>query len=109
VKVTSLVLVLVVALGLFGMKGASPNTARVPDETAALQIAEPVLIKIYGKRVIDDERPLKAMLVDGVWNVYGTLCCPDKKGHCEFGCAGGVAHMKIRQSDGKVLSVMHTK
>jgi hypothetical protein len=51
-------------------------------------------------------------LEDGVWNVYGTLCCPGRKGQrtCEIGkCVGGVAAVKVRQSDGKILSISHTK
>jgi hypothetical protein len=32
-----------------------------------LSIAEPALIKVYGKRQIDYERPLTATLDDGVW------------------------------------------
>jgi NTF2 fold immunity protein len=84
----------------------------VPDAGAALSIAEPALIKVYGKRQIDYEKPLTASLDNGIWNVHGTLCCPDPKGKrtCEIGkCLGGVAAVKIRQSDGKILSISHTK
>jgi len=85
---------------------------RVPDEATALRIAEPALIKTYGKRQIDYERPLTAKLDGGIWSVYGTLCCPDRNGHrtCEEGrCLGGVAVLKLRQGDGKILSIMHYK
>ena len=85
---------------------------RVPDAATALSIAEPALIKTYGKRQIDYERPLTATLDDGIWRVSGTLCCPDSKGQrtCEVGkCVGGVAVLKLRESDGKILSVSHTK
>jgi hypothetical protein len=88
------------------------TTVRVPDAATALRIAEPALTKVYGKRKIDHERPLTAILEDGIWSVYGTLCCPDGKGQrtCEVGkCVGGVATLKLRQSDGKILSVFHTK
>ena len=88
------------------------GTVRVPDIATALRIAEPVLIKTYGKRQIDDERPLMAKLDSGIWTVYGTLCCSDGKGHrtCEQGkCLGGGAVLKLRQSDGKILSIMHYK
>lgn len=53
---------------------------KVSDAATALKIAEPALIKTYGRRQIDDERPLTAKLEDGIWSVYGTLCCPDEKG-----------------------------
>jgi NTF2 fold immunity protein len=85
---------------------------RVPDAATALIIAEPALKKTYGKRQIEYEKPLTAILEDGIWTVYGTLCCPDRKGRrtCEVGkCVGGVATLKLRQSDGKILSVIHTK
>jgi hypothetical protein len=89
-----------------------PSGVRVPDAKSAISIAEPALIKTYGKRQIDYERPLTAKLDSGIWTVYGTLCCPDRNGHrtCEEGkCVGGVAVLKLRQSDGKILSIMHYK
>jgi hypothetical protein len=75
-------------------------------------IAEPALTKVYGKCKIEYEKPLTVILEDGIWSVYGTLCCPDRKGRrtCEVGkCVGGVAALKLRQSDGKILSNSHTK
>jgi NTF2 fold immunity protein len=84
----------------------------VPDAATALSIAERALIKVYGKRQIDYEQPLTATLDNGIWSVYGTLCCPGSKGQrtCEVGkCAGGVAALRLRQSDGKILSISHTK
>lgn len=88
------------------------TNVRVPDAATAVHIAEPALIRVYGKRQIDYERPLRPVLEDGIWTVYGTLCCPDRKGRrtCEVGkCVGGVATLKLRQSDGKILSISHTK
>ena len=84
----------------------------MPDAATALRIAEPALVKQYGRRRIDYERPLHAVLKDGIWTVYGTLCCPDRDGQrtCEVGrCVGGVAVLKLRQSDGEILSVIHWK
>jgi hypothetical protein len=84
----------------------------VADAATALKIGEPALIKNYGKKQIDYERPLNAKLEDGIWTVYGTLCCPDRNGRrtCEEGkCLGGVALLKLRQSDGKILSITHYK
>lgn len=89
---------------------AQPS-GRVPDAATAVSIAEPALIKVYGKRQIDYEKPLAAKLENGVWKVYGTLCCPDRHGRrtCETGkCVGGVAALELRQSDGKILSISHT-
>ena len=92
----------------------SPNvigTVRVPDAATAVRIAERALIKAYGKRQIDYERPLTAVLDGGIWTVHGTLRCSDRKQTitCEVGkCVGGVASLKLRQSDGKILSTSHT-
>jgi hypothetical protein len=89
-----------------------PTSVRVPDEATALKIAEPALIKTYGKRQIDDERPLTATLDKGIWTVYGTLCCADRHGQRTCGqqmCLGGAAVLKLRQRDGKILSIIHPK
>src|SRR5262249_50600143 len=77
----------------------------------SVRIAEPALIKVYGKHQIDNEKLLTATLENGVWNVYGTLWCRDRNGRrtSEIGkCVGGVAALKLRQSDGKILSISHT-
>lgn len=83
----------------------------VPDADTAIAIARRAAIKIYGKSKIDYEEPLTASVEDGVWSVYGTLCCSDREGKrtCEVGqCVGGVVKVQIRQSDGSILSMSHT-
>lgn len=105
-------LLISIAFTLSAQPPPPATSVQVPDATTALSIAEPALIKAYGKRQIDYERPLTATLEDGIWSVYGTLCCPNSKGQrtCEVGrCLGGVAELKLRQSDGKVLSISHGK
>jgi NTF2 fold immunity protein len=110
---TSILCVLLLLALTSSAQNSQPATkVRVPDSATALSIAEPALIKVYGKRQIDYESPLTATLADGIWSVYGTLCCPDAKGRrtCEVGhCVGGVAALKLRQSDGKILSISHGK
>jgi len=72
------------------------GSTRVPEAATAVTIAERALVKVYGKRQIDYERPLTAVLEHGVWTVYGTPCCPDRNGTrtCEVGkCVGGVASL----------------
>lgn len=111
-KTSILCAVLLLALTSSAQNSQPVSKARVPDAATAVTIAEPKLIKVYGKRQIDYERPLMATLADGIWSVYGTLCCPDAKGQrtCSVGkCVGGVAVLKLRQSDGKILSISHTK
>lgn len=106
--------VLLATFSLAALDSRSQITAdvRVPDAATALKIGEPALVNIYGKKQIDYERPLKARLEGGIWTVYGTLCCPGRNGRrvCEEGkCLGGVAVLKLRQSDGKILSIVHYK
>ena len=105
--------VLLAAFALVVPDSLSKTTKRfVPDEATAVKIAEPALINMYGKRQIDDERPLTATLAKGIWTVSGTLCCTDRNGrrNCEpYRCLGGVAVLRLRQRDGKILSMIHSK
>jgi hypothetical protein len=104
-------MLLLLALTSSAQNPQPATKVRVPDAASALSIAEPALIKVYGKRQIDYERPLTATLDDGIWSVSGTLCCrgPNGQRTCDVGkCLGGVAVLKLRQSDGKILSISHT-
>lgn len=101
----------IVVLAVIALPTVAQSVA-VPDSAAALKVAEPLLIERYGSKTIDYERPLHTELKNGVWRVFGTLCCPDRKGRrtCEVGkCIGGTAFVEIRQSDGKILTVGHYK
>ena len=105
-------LILAVALASSAQERDAVQAARVPDSVGAISIARHAAIKVYGKHQIDYEEPLTASLDDGIWTVYGTLCCPDRKGKrtCEVGrCVGGVVNVRIRQHDGKILSMTHSK
>jgi hypothetical protein len=110
-KSVILALVLLAAFSLTAPDSFSQTSqeVRVPDEATALQIAEPRLIKTYGKRQIDEERPLTATLDKGIWTVSGTLWCTDRNGNRTHDCLGGTAVLKLRQRDGKILSVIHYK
>ena len=44
----------------------STRESKVPDAGTAVKIAEPILVRTYGKRQIEYERPLTAKLEDGV-------------------------------------------
>lgn len=74
-----------------------PAAGFVPDEAAAVKIAEAVLVPIYGQDTIDKEKPLKVRLKDGIWTVEGTL----------YSDLGGVAVIEISKDDGRILSVIH--
>jgi hypothetical protein len=82
-----------------------------PILRTAVQIAEAVLVPVYGKKQIDSERPFRATLKDGIWTVNGTLRCPDGKGGFapESLCDGGVAVVQISKDDGRIVSMTHGK
>ncbi len=81
-----------------------PKDGYVPDALTAVKIAEAVLVPIYGEKVINEEKPLKAALKDGVWIVEGTLHCPEGNR-----CPGGVVIIEISKDDGRILRVSHGK
>jgi hypothetical protein len=77
-----------------------PQDGYIPDSASAIKLAEIVWLNVYGSE-INDEKPFKAKLKDGeIWIVEGTL------NKYEF---GGVAHIEIQRSDGKILKVIHGK
>jgi hypothetical protein len=81
--------------------GRSPSRLKngyVPDEQTAISIAVAVWIPIYGKELIESEKPYKATLEDGVWTVTGSL--PE-------GYNGGTAIADISQESGCILRVIH--
>jgi len=80
-------------------KGYFPKEGFVPTAEIAFQIAEPVLNHIYGKEIIESEKPFSINLENGVWVIEGTL----------YSRKGGVAYMEIRKEDGKIQKVLHGK
>jgi hypothetical protein len=70
----------------------------VPAEQTAIAIAVAVWTPIYGKAQIENEKPYKAKLSNGVWTVMGSL--PE-------GYSGGTAVAEISQADGRILKVIH--
>jgi len=72
----------------------------VPDSTTAVQLAQIFFVRIYGKKVLK-KKPFVPALKDGkIWMVDGTL---------EKGMDGGVPHIEIQKSDGKILALYHGK
>ncbi|MBF0331365.1 MAG: hypothetical protein HQL17_05450 [Candidatus Omnitrophica bacterium] len=105
--VSVLSLLLVFSSALFAFEHSyKPKEGYVPDGKTAIKIAEAVLSPIYTQKVIDEERPLNAVLKDGVWEVTGTLSCGAASSSV---CDGGVAIIEISKDDGKILRVSHGK
>jgi hypothetical protein len=90
-------------------QGPKPQSRDVPDSATAVKIAEAVLVRVYGKKQIESEKPFTARLKDDVWRVNGTLQCSDGKGGTTTLCVGGVAVVQISKKNGHIISVMHTK
>jgi hypothetical protein len=78
----------------------SGRTHPVPDEQAAVGVAESALRPIYGRKQVESERPFKARLEGDVWIVSGYLP-PD--------WVGGVAVVRINRLSGRVLSIRRGK
>jgi hypothetical protein len=84
-----------------GKHNYKPKEGYVPDEKTAIRIAVAVWIPIYGEKDIEEEKPYKAKLDNGVWTVEGSL----PKGMM----LGGVAEAEIAKDDGCILRVSHGK
>ena len=80
--------------------GYFPEEGLIPTAKIAFQIAEPILIQIYGKEKIESEKPFNINLEKDVWII---------EGHLDKGLLGGVAYIEIQKRDGKILKVIHTK
>ena len=84
-------------------KSVVPEDGFVPTATVAVAVAEAVLIPVYGRQQIASERPFKAELSGGVWDVNGSLHC-DPPGSP---CPGGTAQVKISRKTGEILFMTH--
>jgi NTF2 fold immunity protein len=90
-------------------QGYKPPQGYVPDSATAVQIAEAVLVPVYGKKQIESEEPLTAKLENDVWTVNGTLRCPDGKGDTTPHCVGGTAVVQISKIDARIIFMTHYK
>jgi len=100
---------LVVVAGSFAQQSPNPVPVAVPDEATALKIAEKALTRIYGRKVIESERPFAATLTNGIWHVVGTVNCGDQHGAAiSAPCPGGAAMADIKQSTGRIMRTGHT-
>ncbi|MDA3842813.1 MAG: YbbC/YhhH family protein [Candidatus Kapabacteria bacterium] len=83
----------------------NPNRSYVPDKETASKIAEIILLSVYGEQV-NKQKPFKVTCEnDSVWSINGVLPEP-KEGYMNI---GGVAHIRIRKKDCKILECYHTK
>jgi len=93
----------VVCFGEAQKHNYKPAVGYVPDEETAINIAVAVWSPIYGKEQIQNEKPYKANLKNGIWYVSGLL--PEaKKGET---IVGGVAEAEIAKDDGRIIGISH--
>ncbi len=72
---------------------------KVPNEMAAIKIAEVEWLKIYGDKIYQ-KTPFCAKLEnDSIWHVYGTLRLS----------LGGVPHAYINNRTSEIIKVTHGK
>jgi hypothetical protein len=106
-----LILSSVLAFVTLAASQESPKRDYVPNSETAAAIAEAVFIPVYGRKLIESERPFRATLKDNVWTVTGTLYCPEGGPQTEKlpSCYGGVAVVRISKTDARVISMAHYK
>lgn len=83
-----------------GKHNFKPTEGYVPNEETAIAIAVAVWAPIYGKERIEEKKPYKAVLKDGVWYVRGSI---------PQGWKGGVPEAEISKDNGRILRVSHGK
>lgn len=81
--------------------GYMPPGGMIPDVETAKLVANIVLSRIYGPKLIQEEQPFRVALRENIWIVMGKALPPDT--------AGGVAVIKISKIDGRIMYVMHGK
>jgi hypothetical protein len=83
-----------------------PKEGFVPTADVATQIAEAVLVPVYGKDVVSSERPFHATLKGDVWIVTGTVPCQGAPSGAV--CPGGNAEVRLSKKTGRIIYMMHS-
>lgn len=86
--------------------GYVPRAGFVPTAEVAIQIAEAVLVPVYGSSAVTSERPFHATLDRGVWIVKGTVPCAGAPPGAV--CPGGNAEIWISKDNGRILYMIHS-
>ncbi len=76
-----------------------PDEGVIPTAEVAAKVALALSIAKYGDEVLE-EMPLQICQIGGVWKIQGTL---------RDGVKGGVIHIELNKSDGKIHSMWHDK
>ena len=84
----------------------------VKNEETAVDIAEEILFKTYGKSHIKNQRPYEIKLLGNkVWSLKGSLnqSTLEKFLSCGMPKLGGTFEIDIDPRDGKILKIIHYK
>lgn len=76
-----------------------PDEGVIPTAEVAAKVALALSIAKYGDEVLE-EMPLQICQIGGVWKIQGTL---------RDGVKGGIIHIELNKSDGKIRSMWHDK
>ena len=76
-----------------------PDEGVITTAEVAAKVALAISIVKYGNEVLE-EMPLQICQIGGVWKIQGTL---------RDGVKGGVIHIELNKSDGKIRSMWHDK
>ena len=98
---------------LYSKESAKEYYGFIKDSVRAVQVAESVLIPIYGFRIFK-QRPYIIISKNKIWIVEGRLPEPfdlykDGKYIGMRAYLGGVFQIQINKKDGKILNVQHGK
>ena len=91
-----------ILLILFCQNSFSDSHVHIKKEAAVI-IAEDKLVKMYGKKVLN-QKPFIANLEKDTWKIKGTFHCPKNAV-----CKGGVARIHVSAIDGSILHIEHEK
>ncbi|MBC6698508.1 NTF2 fold immunity protein [Hymenobacter sp. BT190] len=72
--------------------------ASLPDTTAALGAIEPLLFRVYRKKVIEQQKPYEIYRIEDYWVISGTL---------PYGHVGGVFIAVVDVRNSRVLELIH--
>jgi hypothetical protein len=77
----------------------SDTNILIDNEETAVEFAESILFKVYGKRHIENEKPYNVANVDGYWVITGTV-------HAQF---GGAFEIVFNSRNGQIVRSTHYK
>jgi hypothetical protein len=72
----------------------------ISNKETAVEIAEPILFKKYGKRNIIRQRPYQTTFIEGHWIINGTL---------PKGWVGGTFVIILKATDAEIIQLTHYK